>query len=331
LTGPKLHHYVPRFYLAGFADRDQPNTIWVYENGAVQPRRQGIVNTAAETYYYTITLPSGEKEHFLESKFLAPIESAAGPVIDQLRSAPKAIVAPHHVEPLASFLTALYARSPRARKSVEQLFLGAATAITKKTMQRDPEIRRFLDANPGIPMTVEDVRQLVSEIDDPTKWELSLKKDLLVGLQFLGLSAFYPYFADKHFSLLTCSGDPEFITCDSPLSVFALDPRGRALVGAGIGLRNVEIVLPLSPRRALRLTYTAHPPRQRVSDRVVRDINRRIVYQARQYVYASRRSKRLATFVSEWFNKREEPTLDPRAMREFAARLVRARTSGRID
>lgn len=322
---PKLQHYAPQHYLVGFADPDNPKTIWVYEKGREAPRQQGIKNTAAETYYYSITLPDGQVDHFLESDFLTPIENAAIAVLDRLRTERAAEVGAPDLEPLASYLAVFFARSPRTRRTVEKMFLGASTAVAKKEMQNEAGIRRFLDANPDIPLSVEDVSRLVREIDDPQKWKLEVAKDPLVALQFSGVARFFPHFLNKSYCVLTCSGDPEFITCDSPLSVFAANKTGRALVGVGIGLRQAEIVLPLSPYRAIRLRGGPQPARQRVSDRLVRDINRRLVYQADRYVFASRQSKRIAAFASRWFRDRDDLALDPEAMRRFADRLTRTR------
>lgn len=317
----KLHHYVPRFYLQGFADRAHTGSVWVYEKGASAPRRQGVYGTAAETYYYAIETPSGEREVFLETQYLAPIESAAAPVIEYLRSARKPAIEPKHAAPLASFLTTLYARSPFARRAGESIFLGLAIAGVRRQFQDTSAIEAFLSDNPEVPISVAGVRKILADLDDPKEWSLSLRRGLPVALQFLHVGSFYPYFKDKNISLLVGSGNPEFVTCDSPLSVFDLDSSGRACVGLGIGRPNVEIVLPLSPVRALRLTYKATPSTQRVSARLTDDINRRLVYQAARYVYASRDSKRIHAFVSSWFAKRQKLTIDPVAMDAYARRF----------
>jgi hypothetical protein len=329
MSSSKLHHYVPRFYLRGFHDREHPRSTWVYEKGTALPRLQGIANTAAETYYYTINTPAGERRSFLESKYLAPIEAAAAPIVEQLRTEPRPIVTPEQVEPLASFLTALFARSPLARRAAEKFFLGLATAQTKRHFRSDRAIDEFLETHPDIPLSADEVRRLVAGIDDPSRWRLGLKRDLAVALQFAHVARFYPYLRDKTMSVLEGAGDPEFLTCDSPLSVFTLSRRGRALVGVGIGQPNAEVVLPLCPTRALRLAYRQQPVRQRVSVAVVRDINRRIIYQAQRYVYASRKSKRIGAFVAKWFEEREEFKVDPRAMAAYAERFARTRRSRR--
>jgi hypothetical protein len=323
MAEPKLHHYVPRFYLKGFADPERPQSVWVYEKGVDAPRSQGIANTAAESYYYSITTPAGEREHRLETKFLAPIESAATPIIERLRSEPRPTLGETDIQPLAAFLSAAYARSPFSRATSEKLFLGLAAASTSRTMRNAQAVQNFLDDNPDIPHSVDEIQRLASEIGDPSKWELRLRKDAAVAVQFLFVADIYPYFMNKHWSVLEASGDPEFISGDSPLSVFVLDPRGRALVGVGIGRPNAEIVLPISPLRALRLTHRPQRDRQRVAARVVSDINRRIVYQTQRYVYASRSSKSIGNFVSKWFAQRQELRLDPVAMAAYAGRFGR--------
>ncbi len=50
----KQQHYVPQFYLEGFADPAQPNSIWVYDRDTGDLRLQGIRNTAVEGHYYSL-------------------------------------------------------------------------------------------------------------------------------------------------------------------------------------------------------------------------------------------------------------------------------------
>jgi hypothetical protein len=204
---------------------------------------------------------------------------------------------------------------------LEKLFLGLAAASAAGTFRNARIVRRFLEDNPDIPHSLEEIQRIAAEIGDPAKWELHLSRDAAVAVQFMFVAQLYPYFNDKQWSILVGSGDPEFICGDSPLSVFALDHDGRALVGVGVGQPNVEIVLPISPLRALRLTYRRQREVQRVSARLVADINRRTVYQAHRYVYASRSSRSIAEFVSRWFAKRQVLTLDPVAMAAYADRF----------
>ena len=107
-----LQHYVPQFYLEGFADPEQPTSIWVYEKGKDQPRSQGIKGTAAETHYYSLTKPDGTKDDLLEREVLSRTETGAAPVIQRWRSERRPQITLDDVKALAPFLAVCFVRSP---------------------------------------------------------------------------------------------------------------------------------------------------------------------------------------------------------------------------
>ena len=47
------HHYVPKFYLKGFMDRQQ--VLWVYEKGQNAPRASNPKQEGHRENYYTFT------------------------------------------------------------------------------------------------------------------------------------------------------------------------------------------------------------------------------------------------------------------------------------
>jgi hypothetical protein len=80
LTGPKRHHFLPRFYLEGFA-RD--GVVAVYDREADLVRVQQPLNTGVIGHFYTLEDSEGRKRFELE-KTLSEVEGKAAPAMRKL-------------------------------------------------------------------------------------------------------------------------------------------------------------------------------------------------------------------------------------------------------
>jgi len=78
MSNPKRQHYVPSFYLDFFASGD--GTFWVYDKEGDLPRKQTAINTAVESFFYSVDTPEGEKNNYIEEE-LSKIESTARPIL----------------------------------------------------------------------------------------------------------------------------------------------------------------------------------------------------------------------------------------------------------
>ena len=116
VTAVENQHYVPQFYLRGFADG---NKIQGFDLAEKRPLRGPVRRIASATRYYDLDLVG-----YLVSieDWLARLESHAAPVIAKLRSDPWAItlLSEEEEDDLARFVAAQWLRSPRFRLWQEQ-------------------------------------------------------------------------------------------------------------------------------------------------------------------------------------------------------------------
>lgn len=322
---PKLHHYVPQFYLRGFEDPEKPDTVWVYEKGVLEPRSQPIKVTAAENFYYAFESPEGEKDVRLENEVLAPWEGMAAPVIRRILEDGQPSITDDDLRRLTPFLATLYVRSPRVRADTEEWWATALRLVAKDLVSDEGNTREFLASNPD--WTIERLRQVTDALQDRRELEIRIKQDILVCLTFSLANDVAPFIAGRQPTILTAPREVDFVTSDSPLSVFMHHPDGTATVGAGIGQPHAEITLPLGPRIALRLSLAERRLNRGIGQAEVRDLNRRTVCQAARYVYAHKRSKWIAQLVQDFAFTRDMPRVDPERV---AAVLRRARKKSRI-
>ena len=145
---------------------------------------------------------------------------------------------------------------------------------------------------------------------------ITTNRNVLISQPFAYVDEVVPYIVQRRWTIFAAPEEIDFITSDCPLSVFRLGPDGRALIGAGIGLPEAELTLPICPRRALRLSLTENEPYRRLSVDEVQECNRRTSAQATRYVYASRAAKTIQAVVEEFAFNRGAPRIDPAALLE---------------
>ncbi|MGH7229716.1 MAG: DUF4238 domain-containing protein, partial [Nitrospiraceae bacterium] len=127
----KQQHYVPQFYLEGFTDPGQPNSIWVYDRNTGDVRLQGVRNTGVAGYFYSLKHPTGERDNLIDRAINDKYENAAAPIIRRWRSERPPMIVNSDLEPIARFLGVTYVRSPRVRKDWEELMAADARAMLK--------------------------------------------------------------------------------------------------------------------------------------------------------------------------------------------------------
>jgi len=305
-----LQHYVPRFYLEAFADPTRPTNIWVYAKGAAAPQSWGIRGTAAETDYYSVVNADGTRDDFFENT-LSRVEGLAAPILHRWQANPDAIVTAEEIERLSLFMALLYARVPRTRADAEATIDRLTKRAVKDVFRSRTEVARFLAENPDLTVGGEEAYEISQNPGQGIRLQVT-KQSLTDGLTRVALEILTHLLA-MNVGLVIAPESMDFVTSDSPLSVCAALPDGRVEVGAGIGLPTAEVVLPLSPRRALHLARAPLPRRRRASVSHARAFNRRIAVQAERLVFASRFAKRTVNLVADvsWTLARDRTRLLP--------------------
>lgn len=107
MSRPKRHHYLPEFYLAGFAtDGRRESTFTVYDRETDEFRQQTAKNTAVAGYYYATQDPSTGERSMEVEQFLSSIESEADAAIRKLERREKPTG--HEREVIALFCALLH-------------------------------------------------------------------------------------------------------------------------------------------------------------------------------------------------------------------------------
>lgn len=267
------HHYVPKFYLRGFADNDK---IWVHdrkENRSFLSQPKSVAN---ETGMYPDDL-----ERVLEQEVERPAMQGIEKVASRLS------INPEDREALAKYMVFLWRRVPRGRQRVAEHtpkvadevkaeILGAIEELSKS----DPSLEEIAALRR---LQVEDIISRVKENPPHELWHKGLMDHGSTRLIDSLLSMNWRFIYTKRH---------QFMTCDNPLFFFE---------STGIGHPQSEVTLPFSSQVALWATRRATSEGQYIEapTSMVKEINRRTAYNATRFVYSKSNESWMLPFVKK--------------------------------
>ena len=266
------HHYVPRFYLRGFAIAE---AIWAYDTVAERRFPTQVKSIANETGMY-----SDELEDYLATK----VEEPTKPAITKLRTRDR--LTPEDRLALAKYILILWKRVPRARDRVLERLPQVADEVEQKL---NSDLDRLVDQNPDLRAKAERRRIEIAKMiakqkqrPSPELWHGS------VGIQS------GPRVVDALLSMnwLFLHSKSQFLTCDNPVFFFEQE---------GIARPTSELTVPISTSLALWATRQPRPSMQYLaaSSACVRQINQRTAHNATRFVYARSDEPWILRFVTQ--------------------------------
>jgi hypothetical protein len=297
---PKANHYVPQFYLNGFVEQDperkaQP-MLWVYEVNKA-PRRSRPRNVAFENYFYRYA-KAGEKETIDIEQRLSELESIAAPVLRRLGDG-RFSLTPQERGEFAGFISLIFARGPAFRDTSNTLaanmFLLQTKAIAHTPGALEQSIRDYEEeTGESIDMPVKELRDFLLS-DDYNLEQTS--KGFWLGTVFRTMVALIPTIERMHWVLCVSKGNESFITSDNPVALYDPTPQ---MGGVGFASSpNAELTFPINRRVCLVCRWKGKEGIAHLSPFRVRQLNKRTIWQAYEYVYASERSSKIKNLVDK--------------------------------
>lgn len=244
----KRHHYLPRFYLRGFADHRQ--RVRRYSRDAAKPVVMSVENAAVECGFYAYVDAAGEKQEHVE-ELLATIEHQAARALR--RMVDQRAVPPNREDraAIAIFLALQIMRTPEQRRQ-----LAALADFTEKLMLRgigEQEVRERL-GEAGAPPSEDDVRAAMDVVTNLDDYRFEPHSNEHIRLMLNVAMEIAPLLMTKTW-LLGIVQAPEargLITGDR--AVIAHTPPERQRSGLGIGLDNAEgVYFPIDRQHLLCL------------------------------------------------------------------------------
>jgi len=262
------HHYVPQYYLSGFAN--PANTICAYEKGSQRVFCAGTRRVATETGYY-----SDEIEHYLANT----VEGPANSVIKKIRE--RQIITVRDKIDLSKYMVVMLKRVPRGKERIEEKSPDVLEGLLDDL---DEQLTELLNRYPDIAhlkQKKEELNQLRKKIETDPDYKNDLVKDGWLKL----LPPDMTPKSVKALSLmiwrfLTFDRESVFLTSDNPVFFFT---------NIGIGNEHSEVTFPISSNVVLWATWRQDLKEGyfHAKESQIYQINRRTVSIATRYVFHS--------------------------------------------
>jgi Protein of unknown function (DUF4238) len=292
-SGPKRHHYVPRFLLRRFAEDVDAKKPTVFRLGTKTGanRRCSVENEAVIGHYYRVSdeipLPPG-----LPEKTLGDIETLAADAIRNLEEQTGQLTL-ERCHALATFVVLQRKRTPAGRRQftfMDELTTRLQTEINLNNAESRAEAMKatgdFESADQAERERLEALR-LFHEGGVP----IESTPDRQVAGIFLASSNVAETIALGRFSwyVLRPNGTQQFVLGDDPVALFdATQPEKPG--GLGFGIPTVDTTLPISPAACLLLKNDGlgRIDDLPADDNLVRHVNLRSYAHADDCIWGSR-------------------------------------------
>jgi hypothetical protein len=227
-------HYIPQFYLRGFANDSSKLSIWKRKDGQI--RISNIDNSvAAIGGYYTAEESDGSRTDIFEKSY-AQIEASVVPIVKNISSIFPYIPSGEDKKALSNYIAAQFVRIPIHRKQFEMTF-----DAVNKISARESLIYRASETKG--PLNEEQYKF----VKNPHMVKIKPKKSLSVALEFENIPVIARYLFCRRWDIIAYN-KPAIITSDNPV---LLVPNAKD-ANLPVGIATAEkIIFPLSATRML--------------------------------------------------------------------------------
>ncbi len=285
------HHFVPAFYLAGFADPENPKCLWLYDKARGKVNQSSPRDAGRRRHYHSIPKINGTVDTSVEDG-LAKVEGQAAPVLRKLMAGE--ILDNRERSIVSYFIALMMVRVPTFRDGMEKFKAAVVKDVAQLMAQRG--------AFDSIPVP-EDARESIAKVKKAMcqgEFEVIVRPhaslDVLPAARRLA-----EVLHRMTWVLLEARGKTRYVVSDNPVTfVDPGDPKGQRPVD--LRDRTIEVTFPLSATLALMAGWAGDGDiyRKRVTENMVREVNRRTVAGASRFVYASEKSDQLMRFVMKF-------------------------------
>jgi hypothetical protein len=222
--GPKLHHFVPKSYLARFSNGQGFLHIFDRALGAFRRQRPKEVMKISR-YYRQDWAPAGIDQNILETTLGEWLEAEAKGALDRLICAPESL------------------------RDVDTANLVNYFELQRIRVPRQGEMGKNLIRSVIMRLAPADVAAAIAS----GRYTLTIKDAARFDYMRMSIGTLHPWFGAMDWEVFEACPGASFVTSDSPVSFY--NPKIPPPAEAGIALAGTMVFFPLSSRYALVMRH----------------------------------------------------------------------------
>ncbi len=287
----KKHHYLPQFYLTGFAIPGKPTHIWQIEKTEnCKCYQVAIADAAAQGDYHTIVDGTGKRDSSSVEQTLSKLESQQAQLIKRIVQKK---CFPHDRRRLAEFVSLMDMRVPATKDFIRKQYDSAFEAMNK-VLQKGDRLEQTMIALPEFAKLPAHILKALAnrmrKMNGDGAFSLSVPNAKPLDIMFDVAQNPVQVGIIERMGMTLFEAPPgcAFLTGDNPVVRFIPRtlPPGRP--GVGFVDPDIQVTISLSARVLLRLDWSkaAMDYRQALIDEVA-EFNRRVVISSHNVILSS--------------------------------------------
>jgi hypothetical protein len=296
----KRHHYIPVFYLNGFANKD--GCLYVYDKNDKSVFESSPEGVAYENHYFSFMTPEGEKDSETVENNIMLLEGEFARIIKKIHNHENLTVDDHMV--FALFVASMMVRVPNMRDNIQKStgemtkHISVFMASHKENFER---IMQKYEADTGkqIGMNVEELRQWMK---NPDNYNVTVDKQYSTATALSLLEDFARVFFQMKWAFLTATDDYKYMAGDNPLRYIDPTHNPHSFYGVGLANKNIEVSLPLSKEICAFGSWKHKEGYLQANNQHVKHLNRMTVIASVKFVFADKKSDDIDKFVKKYKN-----------------------------
>lgn len=287
----KKHHFLPQFYLELFKIRPQttkyPKILVTTKELHPHKFSAAIHDIGCIGDYHTIDPLNIPIDRSGIEKVLSKIEGNQKELLDRIISR-RQITLADKVN-VAFLLTLMHLRVPKYKKNIE--------AVLKMSVQSTGELMWRHGKLPPIP---EQIRELGPKMFQEL-FEIKIHNWIILFYMYYSAinSTLVNIIEKMAFRVLVSPEGSQFITADTPVSIYHPNYERVRPYGVGFINKEIEVTFPLSPELMLYASWNPGKREMKLTEGELKEYNRRTVVMADQYIYSNYSDDSLNRLISK--------------------------------
>jgi hypothetical protein len=273
---PRKHHYLPQFYLKGFAGTDGRLSQCERRTGKLVATSIG--DAAARKDFHRFEVTDASFDQFAAEKMFAQVEGIQALALQKTLRDPDLLGTDLALRAeILGFLQMMFFRVPKVHDMLANA-TGKALEAGIRVMEKNggfgdmpEELKRQLNGR-----SVADVVR-----PKPKNWFL-----ILSMLRYGNSKELYKLLWPRNVTVLVAKGFRGFITGDAAVAIYDRRHGRTPSKAAGFASATAEFSFPLSSRMLLLVSHDFSPGVVSVSDDEVRQFNRRTIVWSERFLFA---------------------------------------------
>lgn len=293
----KRHHYIPVFYLRGFAHKD--SCLWVYDKdgkGMFESSPEGI---AYEKHYFSFITPHGEKDSETVENMMMNLESEFAKTVTKILNCEELFVKDRIT--FALFVSSMMVRVPNMRDNIRKSTAEMIKHISVFMASHKENFERMMgryekDTGNKVGMSLEEFRQWML---NPDNYTVDVDPQYAIGMALSLLEGFAKVLFQMRWAFINATDDYKYMTSDNPLNYIDPTHNPRSFYGVGLANKNIEVSLPLSRNVCAFGSWKYREGYIQGTNQHVKHLNRMTVAASVKFVFADKKSDDIDKFVKK--------------------------------